>query len=204
MTVYRVSVAALVLLAALVWAVVAWGWVARLSHVVASPAALLRNPSGFPTAIVVHHTATPPVVDGRPVDVAFIDSTHAARGFRPVTGPDGRVYHIGYHYLIRQDGTVLPARPESLPGMHTRGHPEMLGVCLIGDYDNSTNPRGAHGPNRPPKAQLDAAIRLTGELMARHNLPAPRVFLHRELTNTLCPGGNFPVNQFRAGIAPQR
>jgi len=40
---------------------------------------------------------------------------------------------IGYHYVIRRDGTVEPGRPEHQPGAHVRGHnKDSIGICLVG------------------------------------------------------------------------
>ena len=153
---------------------------------------------GFPTGIVIHHTATPPEMHGKPVDVATIDAMHARRGFA-IRNIDGRVYHIGYHFLIQQDGTVLRGRPEELPGAHAKGHPDMLGIALVGNFQRSSN-RGRCGPLAPPRAQLLAAEKLTRELMRKYRLPASGVYLNRDLRRTACPGDGFPRQQFFRAI----
>jgi N-acetylmuramoyl-L-alanine amidase len=53
---------------------------------------------------------------------------------------DIRVWHkdrgwddIGYHYVIRRDGTVEPGRDEDAQGAHVRGWNEFsIGICLVG------------------------------------------------------------------------
>jgi len=152
----------------------------------------------FPAGIVIHHTVTPPVLNGKSVDVAMIDAMHAHRGFA-IKDHDGRVYHIGYHYLIQQDGTVLTGRPEHLPGAHTKDHPDMLGIALVGNFQRSSN-GGFRGPLTPPHAQLLAAERLTRALLAKYGLPARCVYLHRDLRQTACPGDGFPRDDFFRAI----
>ena len=157
-----------------------------------------RAVRGFPAGIVIHHTATPPVLRGQPVTVATIDAMHAQRGFA-TRDADGRVYHIGYHFLIQQDGTVLRGRPEHLPGAHTKGYPNMLGIALVGNFQRSSN-RGRCGPLTPPRAQLRAAETLARQLMAKYGLTGANVYLHRDLCRTACPGDGFPRQAFHRAI----
>ncbi len=153
----------------------------------------------FPRGIVIHHSATPPTLNGRPVDVAVLDAMHAERGFS-ITDKDGKVYHVGYHFVIQQDGTVLTARPETLPGAHTRNHNDMLGISLIGNFQASDNHHNSKGPVVPPPPQLAAAEKLTRELMAKYHLPLNTIYLHRDLNNTDCPGDMFPRAQFMQAL----
>ena len=40
---------------------------------------------------------------------------------------------IGYHYVIRRDGTVETGRSEDRAGAHVRGHnQDSIGICLVG------------------------------------------------------------------------
>lgn len=158
-----------------------------------------KHPRTFPVGIVIHHTATPSTVRGRPVDAALIDGIHARRGFA-VTDRDGHVYHIGYHFLVLQDGTVQRGRPEYLYGAHAKGHPDMLGIALVGDYERASN-HGQYGRTAPPSRQLAAVAALTRTLMAKYELTVHEVYLHRDLVHTACPGNNFPRAAFFAAIA---
>ncbi len=154
--------------------------------------------TSFPVGIVIHHTATPPRVGGRLVDSAFIDRMHAVRSFW-VADSNGAVYHIGYHFLIMQDGTVQRGRPEHLHGGHARGHADMLGIVLVGNFHAASN-RGQEGPLTPPPAQLLATERLTRQLMTKYGLTPADVYLHRDLCPTACPGDHFPEKAFRAAL----
>lgn len=152
----------------------------------------------FPAGIVLHHTASPPRMHGQLVDAAMIDTMH--QHFTPVVDRNGKVYHIAYHYVILQDGSIQKGRPENLPGSHTRGHPDMLGIVLVGDFHQSSN-RGQRGPLTPPPAQLAAAERLTMTLLAKYHLTTREVYLHRDLCQTACPGDHFPRQSFYTAIA---
>ena len=48
--------------------------------------------------------------------------------------PDGNGWSdIGYHYVIRRDGTVELGRREEIPGAHVYGHNhDSIGICLVG------------------------------------------------------------------------
>ncbi|HEX2948060.1 MAG TPA: peptidoglycan recognition family protein [Armatimonadota bacterium] len=158
------------------------------------------GPKRYPVGIVIHHTASGPLAGNRLVDMAFINTMHKSRHFHPVLGYDGKKYFIAYHYVILQDGTIQHGRPEYLPGAHTKGHPNMLGIVLVGDFDSRSN-HGLYGPLIPPPAQLASAERLTKYLMRKYHLSVSNVYLHRDLRPTACPGNCFPRSEFYRGIS---
>jgi hypothetical protein len=121
-----------------------------------------------PRGIVIHHSALGGDADGR-ADLARIDAIHARRGWGIFYA--GRTYHVGYHYVIRRDGTIEPGRPERCRGAHTRGHNDLLGICLLGDFTH----RG------PTAAQRRSLLRLCRDLMARYRIPPGAVVRHRDL-----------------------
>ena len=66
-----------------------------------------------------------------------IDEWHAARGFarRPynISKHNPHLHHIGYHYVIDADGSLMGGRAEGEPGAHVKGHNTgSLGICLAG------------------------------------------------------------------------
>jgi len=149
-----------------------------------------------PTGIVIHHSATAPGDDSiRTRD--GIDHGHAQRGWGLFFG--GRVYHIGYHYLIDPDGRILQGRPEWLPGAHVEGHNDTLGLCLLGDFSRDSSSR-LRGPSR---AQMDSLVRLVKKLMARYHLSHKQVYLHSDLRPTQCPGAGFPRDEFYRDLGAQ-
>jgi N-acetylmuramoyl-L-alanine amidase len=73
------------------------------------------------TKIVVHCAYTPASMD---IGADEIRRWHVQdNGWRD----------IGYHYVIRRDGTLETGRPENEQGAHVRGHNKgSLGICLVG------------------------------------------------------------------------
>lgn len=71
--------------------------------------------------IVVHCSATRASQD---IGAADIDRWHR----------EGNGWsQIGYHYVVRRDGTVEPGRDIEKSGAHVRGHnSNSIGVCLVG------------------------------------------------------------------------
>ena len=70
--------------------------------------------------IILHCTATR---EGKAFTAADIDRWHRARGWNG----------IGYHYVVRLDGTVEHGRPEAQIGAHCVGvNATSIGVCYVG------------------------------------------------------------------------
>lgn len=97
--------------------------------------------------IAVHCSATPPTHNwGR----AEIDRSHRQRGF----------IAIGYHYVIKRDGTVETGRPRDTVGAHVEGYnSRSIGICMIG----GVNAAGKAENNFTP-AQFDALADLLATL----------------------------------------
>lgn len=99
--------------------------------------------------IVLHCSATPPRLE---IDTAIIDKWHRGRGWA----------QVGYHYVIKRDGTVEIARPVQIPGAHAKGHNAYtVGVCYVGGVNEDNNPED----NITPK-QVKAFKKLVGHLRA--------------------------------------
>tara|TARA_R100000963_G_C4633873_1_gene98330 strand:+ start:911 stop:1345 length:435 start_codon:yes stop_codon:yes gene_type:complete len=74
--------------------------------------------------IVIHCAATPASMD---IGVREIKKWHV---------DDNKWDDIGYHFVIRRDGTLESGRDESMVGSHARAvNGTSLGVCLVGGYD---------------------------------------------------------------------
>ena len=70
--------------------------------------------------IIIHCTATEA---GHDYSVDQIRQWHKANGWKD----------IGYHYVIRLDGSVEVGRPIQQPGAHCRGHNEhSIGIAYVG------------------------------------------------------------------------
>ena len=86
---------------------------------VALPLHKLKD-NGPITGIAVHCSATR---DNPLLGAREMHSMHIKRGFAC----------IGYHYVIRTDGSIEHGRPEHKQGAHVEGHNTgTLGICLIG------------------------------------------------------------------------
>lgn len=114
--------------------------------------------------LVVHCSATPA---NRDIGVAEIRAMHKNQGWRD----------IGYHYVIRRNGTVEKGRADTVMGAHVAGHNDgSLGICLVGgvkpDLTAETN---------FTVAQYDSLKQLLLTLAAKY--PKARVCGHRDLSS---------------------
>ena len=147
-----------------------------------------------PSGIVIHHSALSSEdlaqIPG-PADASDIDSLHEKRGFR--TFYWGRMFHIGYHYLILSDGTVQNGRPEHCVGSHAPGHNDSLGICLIGNFSSRANPKGEMGNEEPTEAQIRSLVLLIKNLSGEYRISCDQIYRHNDLNpRTLCPGDRLP------------
>ena len=118
--------------------------------------------------IIVHCTATPA---GRDVSAADIDLWHRRRGFRC----------IGYHYVVRLDGSIEQGRDENTVGAHCTGHnAASIGVVYVGGLDSHGLPDDTRTP-----AQRQALRTLLARPRSRH--PDATIRSHRDLAAHACP-----------------
>ena len=126
------------------------------------------------TLIVVHCSAVKP---DQLSSAAQIDSWHRERGFH---------LGIGYHYVIRRDGTIEPGRPEWLIGAHchVKGHhynTHSIGIC----YEGGLDARGQPDDTRTA-AQKKTMRQLLEDLHQRY--PRAMIVGHRDLSHDRdCP-----------------
>lgn len=132
--------------------------------------------------IVLHYSATYPDQD---LGVADIRKMHLARGFNDV----------GYHYVIKRDGTVQKGRPDHVVGAHVAGHNTgSIGICCIGGLERATGSNV--GVDNRTDAQKAATIKLVRGLLVQH--PGAEVLGHRDLAATQCPA--FDVRKWWAEV----
>lgn len=119
--------------------------------------------------IIIHCAYTPPSMD---IGAKEIDRWHRARGW----------LSIGYHYVIRRDGTVETGRSEHDAGAHAKGYNQKsIGICLIGgkaeDKDiDETNFTDAQW------AELEGTVACLLE-----KYPNAKVIGHSEVSSKTCP-----------------
>jgi N-acetylmuramoyl-L-alanine amidase len=107
--------------------------------------------------ITIHASATFPSMD---IGAAEITEWHLARGFRT----------IGYHEVIRRDGTVEIGRQAEEQGAHVGGfNPGNYGICLVGGL--------AQGTKRPENNYTDAQWDALRERMLIHHARWPQAII---------------------------
>lgn len=126
--------------------------------------------NGNPPGIVLHHAAA----NGSVYDV---HNWHLGNGWAG----------IGYHFYVRKDGSVYRGRPENWIGAHTSGHNSKIGICAEGNFE--VEQMGA--------AQKNAIIELLEYLYGKYG--KLKVYGHRDLDATACPGKNYPFNDIVNG-----
>jgi hypothetical protein len=88
---------------------------------------------------------------------------------------------IGYHYIIDPAGRVWEGRSVSWQGAHVKNQNENnLGVMVMGNFDLQ----------RPTPQALGTLDAFVTQQMRRFNVSRSRVYTHRELNPTECPGTN--------------
>ncbi len=133
------------------------------------------DPMGGIHRITIHHDGLPPTTLGSRRDVAgrieLIRRSHVdARGFAD----------IGYHYIIDPSGRIWQARNARWQGAHAGGarNEHNLGILVLGNFE----------AQRPTRQALESLDEFVATQMLRYRVPIERVFTHRELKATICPG----------------
>ena len=120
--------------------------------------------------IILHHIGD----TNRDFSAGEIHKWHLANGWAG----------IGYHYVIRKDGTIERGRPKNSIGAHCYGYNKTsIGINIVGDFETA----------EPTSAQMASVLSLTAFLCQSYQItPSPQTILgHRDLNTTLCPGKNF-------------
>ena len=123
------------------------------------------------TLIVVHCSAVRP---DQSSSAAQIDSWHRKERHWKLG--------IGYHYVVRRDGTIEPGRPEEQIGAHCLNHnAHSIGIC----YEGGLDIRGQPADTRT-EAQKAAMRTLLEELHGRY--PRAVIVGHHDLNpQKACP-----------------
>jgi len=91
---------------------------------------------------------------------------------------------IGYHYVIRKDGTIEQGRKPLAVGAHALHHNKnSVGICVAGNFEVA----------KPNCEQMDSLKLLTAWLCQKYKLNPMRkgvIVGHRNLNDTACPGEN--------------
>lgn len=123
--------------------------------------------------IVVHHAGFP---DG--------DKDSSAEEIHKFHKETNGWAGIGYHFVIRKDGTIEQGRKLLAVGAHAYQHNKnSVGICVAGNFDFV----------KVPAVQWDSLKLLTAWLCQKFKLnPTKRGVIvgHRDLNDTDCPGKN--------------
>jgi len=145
----------------------------RSSWAARGPVMARLNPMNGVNRITVHHEGWTPVW--------FTDKNTTAKRLDQIrrNHVDKGWADIGYHYIVDRAGRVWEGRNTRYQGAHVHEQNEHnIGVLVLGNFDTQ----------RPSDAQMNALAKLLHELMGFYNVPLSRVYTHRELNSSTCPG----------------
>lgn len=132
--------------------------------------------------IVVHCAATKASMD---IGVREIRQWHVQQGW----------LDIGYHFVIRRNGTVENGRPHDVIGSHVKGYnSRALGICLAGGIDDNGKPEN----NFTPEQFASLKLLLIAQ---KRQYPQAKIVGHHDLdSGKACP--SFKVSEWlkTAGI----
>jgi N-acetylmuramoyl-L-alanine amidase len=104
---------------------------------------------------------------------------------------------IGYHFYVRMDGSIYQGRPIDTVGAHTENFNKIsVGLCAEGYYHTRYDSRKFD--IEMPIEQKNSLILIGKYLKGLY--PNAKIFAHRELNNTLCPGKYFPFDEIKDRI----
>ena len=122
----------------------------------------------FTNCIVVHHIGN----TNADVSAETVHQWHLNNGWSG----------IGYHFLIRKDGTIEEGRPLGTVGAHVYGeNRHTVGINVVGNFEAAV----------PTEAQKSAVAHLIASLCTVYQFDPEwegTVFGHRDLSATACPG----------------
>lgn len=122
--------------------------------------------------IAIHCSAT---TDKMNIGAADIDKWHRKQGWAC----------IGYHYVIRRDGTVEEGRDETVVGAHVQGfNSNSIGICMAGGVDANDISKAV---NNFTEAQFKSLKQLLVDLKVRY--PKAKIQGHRDFPDVkkACP-----------------
>jgi N-acetylmuramoyl-L-alanine amidase len=130
--------------------------------------------------------------------------------FRPVVG-DARAWkqffeaheELGIHWIVDRAGAVVSSIPEGQVANHAKGNNDAsIGVELVNRGD---------GLEPYPEAQIEAALKLAREIVARWHIPLERVLRHSDVDRApalpcgsprkVDPGPQFSWARFKERLA---
>lgn len=126
------------------------------------------EPRDVTDQIVIHHTGNPTDDD---LSAEEIHESHLAQGWSG----------IGYHFVIRKDGTIELGRPMDTIGAHAYGeNSHTIGIHVCGNFELA----------EPTPQQIESCATLVAWLADKYgiDIDTDTVVGHRDLMATACPG----------------
>lgn len=154
------------------------GVLARSTWASRGPIPSRINPMRGISRITIHHEGMP--------DMPFTTTDKDATRQRLEMVRNSHVNHrgwadIGYHFVVDRAGRVWEGRPLAYQGAHVKNENENnIGVMCLGNFEIQT----------PSAAQVTALENFVRDLRRRHRVAEARIYTHRELGSTSCPGRN--------------
>lgn len=119
-------------------------------------------------AIFVHCSATKPSQD---IGASTIEMWHKQQGW----------LSIGYHFVIKRDGTVEEGRPVDVIGSHVKDwNYKSVGVCLVGGINDKGNFEANFTPAQ--MHSLDATLKYL-----KSKYPQAEIKAHHDVAPKACP-----------------
>ncbi len=137
------------------------------------PLANRLKTAGFFSRLTVHHSGS--------LVLRHTDRRSVSADLNDVLDAHLRIRYgdIGYHFIVDYAGRVWEGRSLSRVGAHVSGENEgNIGVMLLGNFEKQ----------KPSKAQVDTLGRLVSLLRGHFDIPARRVYGHRDIGASACPG----------------
>lgn len=118
--------------------------------------------------LVIHHTGNPKDDN---ISAESLHESHLNKGWAG----------IGYHFVIRKNGSIELGRPMDAIGSHAYGYnSHSIGIHLCGNFNLA----------EPTNAQIESCAVLLAWLMEQYDLPVSSIVGHQDLDATSCPGEN--------------
>ena len=125
--------------------------------------------------ITIHHTGGEPCNETDKNAVIFRLSNIQAALIRRNYGD------IGYHFVVDYAGRAWEGRSLAYEGAHvSSANVGNIGIMALGNFERQV----------PSKRQLETTRRLVDALRKRHGIAHARVYGHRDLGHSICPGRN--------------
>jgi hypothetical protein len=125
--------------------------------------------------VVLHHSWQPSQVQYKgAATIRGIQNYH-------MDDPNTGWIDIGYHFLIGPDGVIYQGRPETAVGSHAKPNTNMVGICMIGNYDPNADQLNP--------AMEKSLVDLLSWLSATYKVdPKTQYYGHRDFSTKSCPG----------------